>query len=151
MATVERSRTIHATLPEVWRVVDDPHHQPRWWPGVQRMEQIDGGRFTQVHVSKRGRPVRMDFTVTRRDPPLDDTALLAGLEWHQELQGTPFDRLLTLSAIEIALEAQERSTIVTIAQSQRLRGASRTGSWLARRASRRKLGEALAGLDALFG
>jgi uncharacterized protein YndB with AHSA1/START domain len=150
MATVSRRRRLPVELVELWRVLADPHHLPRWWPGVTRVEGVAAKRFTQVHISKRGRPVRMDFLVTREEPPFDATAPTAGLSWRQELEGTPFERLLTASEIDIDLQAREGATEVQITQRQRLRGTSRTGGWLARRASRRKLGEALAGLERLF-
>lgn len=150
MATASRSRLLQVPLGEVWRVLADPHHMPRWWPGVQRMEGVEGRGFTQVHISRRGRPVRMDFVVEREQPPLDAADIAAAVEWRQELAGTPFERLLTLSTIEVLLDAQDAATRVTITQRQRLRGASRTGGWLAKRASRRKLGEALEGLERLF-
>ena len=38
---------------------------PRWWPGVVRMEGVQEDRFTQVFVTKKGRPVRDRFPSAR--------------------------------------------------------------------------------------
>ena len=117
---------------------------PRWWPGVTRMEGVEADRFTQVFVTKRGRPVRMDFHVLASDPP-----------WRrcfaQELLGTPFERVLGESITEIVLEPVDGGTQVSIALQQKLRGYSKTGGFLLRRATRRRLDEALDGLQRIFG
>ncbi len=61
--------------------------------------------------------------------------------------GSPFERVLTESVIEVVLEPEGDGTKVTIAQRQKLRGYSRTGGFLLRRATRNKLDEALEGLE----
>jgi uncharacterized protein YndB with AHSA1/START domain len=134
-----RSRVIGAAPLEVWRVVEDPHHLPRWWPGVQRMEGVSEDAFTQVHLTKRGRPVRIDFTVVASDPPWRRM-------WRQEVEGTPFQRVLSEAVVEVALEPVDQGTQVTIEHRQQLRGYSRTGGFLLRRATGAKLDEALDGL-----
>ena len=65
MAGAQRSRTLPASPEELWELIADPHHMPRWWPGVERMEGVEADRFTQVFKTKRGRPVRADFRVVR--------------------------------------------------------------------------------------
>lgn len=140
MPTTEYTRTIAAAQQLVWSVLEDPHHMPRWWPGVTRMEGVDDERFTQVFTTKRGRPVRADFHLMLSEPPWR-------LVWEQEVAGTPFERVLEESITEVILEPVDGGTQVTIAQRQKLRGYSRTGGLLLRRATKGKLQEALDGLE----
>lgn len=144
MPVTERTRVLPAPPEEVWPLIEDPHHMPRWWPGVTRMEGVEADRFTQVFVTKRGRPVRMDFHVLVTEAP-----------WRrcfaQELLGTPFERVLGESITEIVLEPVDGGTQVSIALQQKLRGYSKTGGFLLRRATRRRLDEALDGLERIFG
>jgi uncharacterized protein YndB with AHSA1/START domain len=135
-----RTRTIAAAPQQVWAIVEDPHHQPRWWPGVERMEGVGEDTFTQVHMTKKGRPVRIDFTLLVSEPPWRRI-------WQQEVAGTPFERVLGDSVTEIALEPVDGGTQVTIELRQQLRGYSRTGGFLLRRATGSRLDEALEGLE----
>jgi carbon monoxide dehydrogenase subunit G len=144
MATAHRSRRLVAPPQELWEVIADPHHLPRWWPGVERVEGVGDGSFTQVFRTKRGRPVRADFRVLQSDRPWRRA-------WEQELPGTPFARVLSESVIEVHLEPAGSGTEVTIAQRQKLRGYSRTGGLLLRRATSAKLDEALDGLERISG
>jgi uncharacterized protein YndB with AHSA1/START domain len=139
MAAAHRSRTLPAPPDELWALIADPHHMPRWWPGVERMEGVESDRFTQVFKTKRGRPVRADFRVVRSEPPTTRS-------WAQEVAGTPFERVLSASLIEVRLDPVPAGTEVTISQQQKLRGYSRTGGFMLRRATRSKLDEALDGL-----
>lgn len=108
------------------------------------MESVTEDAFTQVHLTKKGRPVRIDFTVVASDPPWRQL-------WRQEVAGTPFERVLGESVVEIALDPDGGNTRVTIEQRQQLRGYSRTGMFLLSRATRRRLDEALDGLERLCG
>ena len=108
------------------------------------MESVDSDRFTQVFKTKKGRPVRIDFRVLESDAPSQRT-------WEQEIVGTPFERVLNESVIEITLKPAEGGTEITIRQQQRLRGYSRTGGFLLKRATRSKLDEALDGLEQICG
>jgi alkyldihydroxyacetonephosphate synthase len=36
--TTKHTRTIAAPAGEVWELIGDPHHLPRWWPRVARVE-----------------------------------------------------------------------------------------------------------------
>jgi uncharacterized protein YndB with AHSA1/START domain len=149
MATAQRSRTIQASPQTIWEVLGDPHHMPRWWPGVRRMEGVSEDRFTQVFVTKKGRPVRVDFQIVSADAPWR-------LAFSQDIPGTPFERVLSESVTEIVLEpeaqaGQAGATRVTIAQRQKLRGYSRTGGLLLRRATNKRLDEALEGLERICG
>jgi uncharacterized protein YndB with AHSA1/START domain len=138
--TAHRTRKLAASQQELWELVADPHHMPRWWPGVERVEGVDEDRFTQVFKTKRGRPVRADFHIVESQPPWVRA-------WEQEIPGTPFERVLRQAVTEVRLEPVENGTEVTIAQSQKLRGYSRTGGLLLRGATRSRLDEALDGLE----
>ena len=140
MPSARRERTLAAAPEEVWRIVADPHHMPRWWPGVERMESVDADHFTQVFISSRGRSVRADFHVVASEP-------LRRRAWEQEVEGTPFERVLQAARTEIELEAVPGGTRVSIALEQKLRGYSRTGGFLMRRSNRERLDEALDGLE----
>lgn len=108
------------------------------------MEGVAEDRWTQVFITKRGRPVRADFRLVSSDAPRHRS-------WAQEIPGTPFERVLSESVTDVVLEPVDGGTQVTISQRQRLRGSARTGGFLLRRATRRKLDEALDGLEQLFG
>jgi uncharacterized protein YndB with AHSA1/START domain len=150
-----RSRMINAAPEDIWAVLEDPHHFPRWWPGVVRVEGVSDHGWTHVHTTKKGRAVRIDYRLLDSDPP-DLAAGLAGRRsWEQEIPGTPFERVLNEAITEILLEpADEGSpppTLITIAERQRLRGYSKTGGWMLRGATKKKLDQALDGLARIFG
>jgi Polyketide cyclase / dehydrase and lipid transport len=152
MATARRSRTLDATAEQVWALIADPHHMPRWWPEVKRMEAVEPDRWTQVFITKKGRTVRMDFRLLESDPPGPAGDPPGRRVWEQELEGTPFERVLGEAVTEVLVEpAPHRddgvATRVTIVLSQRLRGYSRTGGFLLSRATRAKLDEALDSLE----
>jgi hypothetical protein len=107
------------------------------------MEGVDENRFTQVYFTKRGRPVRMDFRLVVSDPPWRRV-------WEQEVAGTPFERVLSEAVTELLLEPAGAGTQVTLVQNQQLRGYSRTGGFLLRRATRKRLDEALEGLERIL-
>ncbi len=108
------------------------------------MEGVSEDRFTQVFTTKRGRAVRVDFEIVAADAPWR-------LAFSQEIDGTPFERVLAESLTEIVLETDQGATRVTIAQRQKLRGYSRTGGFLLRRATNKRLDEALEGLERICG
>ncbi len=139
MPTSRRTRTIDAAPQRVWEVVEDPHHLPRWWPGVKRMESVAPESWTEVHMTKKGRPVRIDFRLLESEPPWRRS-------WEQEVIGTPFERVLNAAVTEIVLEPAESGTKVRLALKQNLRGYSRIGAIMLRRATGVKLDEALEGL-----
>jgi uncharacterized protein YndB with AHSA1/START domain len=140
--TTRVSRTLAVPPQAVWEVVADPWHQARWWPRVVRMEAVHDGRFTQVLGTARGRGVRADFRVLESERE-------RRVRWEQELTGTPFERLLdeAVTTLELAPTLAGGGTDVTIELRQRLRGWSRLVPFLFRRAARRQLADALAGLD----
>ena len=144
MAVARRSRVVDAPPEAVWRIVGDPSHLPRWWPKVERIEAVRGANFTQVMRTKKGRPVRADFhTVESVRGKLH--------RWVQDLDGTPFERFLTLNETVVELTPSGGGTEVKLATRQKLRGLSRVGGGvMLKRATRRQLDEALDGLEGLL-
>jgi len=140
--TTRVSRTLAASPETVWAVVADPWHQARWWPRVVRMEAVEDDCFTQVLGTARGRGVRADFRILETEPQ-------RRLRWEQQLEGTPFERLLAeaVTDVELAPADDGERTSVTIELRQRLLGWSRLAPFLFKRAARRQLAEALEGLD----
>jgi uncharacterized protein YndB with AHSA1/START domain len=143
MPTVRRSRTFPATVPELWATVGDPHHLPRWWPRVQRVEQVDAGGFTEVLQTDRGKSVRADFRLTAIEDERE-------IRWAQEIDGTPFERILAAADTTVRLSAVDGGTRVELELRQKLRGFARFGGFMVRGATRRALDDALDGLAALF-
>ena len=134
-----------ASPDEVWELIADPYHLPRWWPRVQRVEEVVDDAWTKVMVSSRGRAVRSDYTRVEAEEP-------RRMLWRQEVDESPFERLLSEATIEFALEAvEEGRTRVRLTSEQSLRGKTRFGGMMVRRATRRTLNEALEGLERVFG
>jgi uncharacterized protein YndB with AHSA1/START domain len=144
MPTANRSRTIEAAQADVWGLIEDPHHLPRWWPGVTRMEAVQEDSWTQVFSTKRGRPVRVDFRLLESHAP-------SMRSWEQEIEGTPFERVLNQSITVVRLDPVQAGTAITIELHQKLRGYSRTGGLMLRRATGKQLEEALEGLQRILG
>ena len=145
MPTARRARTVAAPPDEVWEMVSDPHHLPRWWPGVQRVEEVTDDAWTKVLRTEKGKAVRADFTRVRAEPP-------RRLVWQLEVEESPFERILSGSVTEVSLEpAGDGRTRVQLKLTQRLRGLYRFGSPTVRRATRAQLDEALDGLQRAFG
>jgi Polyketide cyclase / dehydrase and lipid transport len=151
LSRAERSRLLIVHPLTLWEVIEDPFQMPRWWPGVTRIEGVDDDRFTQVHETKRRHTVRMDFRVLVSDAPGSGEEPSGHRAWQQEVQGTPFERVLDQSITEVLIDpAQGGTSQVTIAQLQKLRGYSRTGTLMMRRATNKRLDQALDGLAQLF-
>jgi uncharacterized protein YndB with AHSA1/START domain len=135
---------------EVWDLVSDPYSLPRWWPRTTRVENVDrkrGGRrsqWTKVLQTAEGRGVRADYRCV-------SAAEGERYVWEQELEGTPFERHLRSSAVEIALSPRDDGTEVKITSSQTLRGMSRLGSPMMRGGQGRILEEALEGIERVLG
>jgi uncharacterized protein YndB with AHSA1/START domain len=146
MPTARRSRIIAAPAQELWEVIADPHHLPRWWPRVTRVEDVAGGAFTEVMRTARGKLVRADFELVEADEQA------RSLRWKQRLEGTPFARLLSSAHTAVTLEPAEAGTSVTIEVSQQLVGLlPRMGSFMVRRAAAATIDEALDGLERISG
>jgi uncharacterized protein YndB with AHSA1/START domain len=142
--TVSRSRTIDADPGRVWDVVSDPWHLPRWWPRVERVEDATEEAWTKVMLSPRGKAVRADYTRVEAEPP-------RRMVWRHEVEESPFERVFAESLIEISLEPEDGGTRVRMTAHQKLRGKSRFGAMMVRRATRRRFGEALDGLSRIVG
>ncbi len=145
MPRTRRERVLAAPADVVWAVVGDPYQLARWWPRVERVERVSGGRFTEVLRTQRGRPVRADFRIAEHDPPRTIT-------WAQEVEGTPFERVLRAAAVRVELApADAGATRTALVLEQDMAGFARFGGVLVRRASRRVLDEALDGLERALG
>ena len=162
MPTARRSRTIAAPVEELWALVSDPHHLPRWWPRVTRVENVEDDAFTEVMRTRKGKAVRADFNVVHNDQPTH------ALTWAQRVEGTPFARVLRSSetilrlvprAVADGLPSGDNealtaggATEVTIELRQALVGVfPRLGGFMVRRAAAATLDEALDGLERIYG
>lgn len=148
MPNVARSREIPTTADRIWALVSDPHNLPRWWPRTIRVEDVQGiaganrSRFTQVFETSKGKPVRADYRCTA-------STANQRLVWEQEIEGTPFEGFLRDAELEVRLDSAGApgETQVTVEARRGLRGLSRFGSPMMRRATGRTLSEALAGIE----
>lgn len=136
MPGVTRRRRIDAPRERIWEVVSDPYALPRWWPRLQRVEEASEAAWTKVLTSDRGKPVRADYTRVSADPP-------ERLEWRQELAETPFERILSDARLTIELADADGGTEVALRSKERLRGLARLGALMVRRATAKRLDEAL--------
>ena len=136
---VTRSRTVAAAPEAVWRVVGDPRLLSRWWPRVERVKAITGEGWTTVLRSERGRAVRADWR-------LEDEEVRVRRAWAQEIDGTPFAKVLTERRVEVRLEPSGAETVVALELRQRGRGMARFGRFMLRRAAKKELDGALDGL-----
>jgi uncharacterized protein YndB with AHSA1/START domain len=163
MPTAQRTRTIHASPRELWQVLGDPHHLPRWWPRVSRVEAVEQDAFTEVLTSAKGKIVRADFRLV-------DAVSERRIVWSQQIENTPFARVLKSAETEVSLagvqvcspEAEDppsasgaeggSATEVTIELRQSLQGfLARLGGHLVRRAAGATIEEALDGLERIVG
>src|SRR3954447_13412103 len=109
MPTARSSRRIAASAQELWEVVSDPHHLPRWWPRVSSVEDVEGDAFTEVMRTANGKIVRADFNVLAVD------AGRRTLTWRQRVEGTPFARLLSAAETELTLAEAAAADGLTVA------------------------------------
>jgi len=157
-------------------VIRDPHHLPRWWPRVTRVEDVEDGAFTEVMRTRKGKLVRADFRVACEEAePAPERTLI----WEQLLEGTPFERVLRSAATQVWLAPAQTDawpprnheeaggqppavTVVSIELRQEMAGYSqssglfmgfsaRFGSPMVRRAARATIDEALDGLERIGG
>lgn len=145
MPRVVRRRRLGAPPGEIWSVVSDPYHLPRWWPRTKRVENVTGGapsgrRWTQVLETRDGRGVRADYRCV-------SAAAEERYIFEQMIEGTPFAGILRSARTEVQLHPDRGGTRVSLASEQKLRGLSRLGGFMMRRATGRMLSEALAGLE----
>ena len=145
MPTARRSRTIAASVEELWEVIGDPHHLPRWWPRVNRVEDVDGDAFTEVMTTAKGKVVRADFQLVQVEEA-------TRLRWEQRVQGTPFANLLKSASTEVRLMPAGAATEVTIELRQTLNGFfARFGGYMVSRAAAATIEDALDGLERIRG
>lgn len=158
MPTARATRTITSPPEELWRILSDPYHLPRWWPRVERVEAVSGEAFTEVMRTRKGKTVRADFDVVRSDEQTHTVI------WEQRLQGTPFAGVLSSSETELRLAPARTADAseVTIEMRQELSGSSTAtvggralfpsmGRRMVRKAAARMIGEALDGLERISG
>ncbi len=136
---VTRSRTLAAAPEAVWRVIADPRALARWWPRVERVKAITAEGWTTVLRSERGRAVRADWRLEADE---------AGRRraWAQEIDGTPFAKVLAERRVEARVDPAGDGTRVTLELRQRGRGMARFGRFMLRRAAKKELDGALNGL-----
>ena len=167
MPTARRSRTIAAPAEDLWEVVNDPHHLPRWWPRVERVEDVEADAFTEVMRTRKGKLVRADFDIVRLAGDADTPAGPLTVRWDQRIAGTPFAAVLSSSETELRLQpvaegdgSSAAATEVTIELRQEMcRGSARrlggsmprAGSFMVRRAAMATVREALDGLERISG
>jgi hypothetical protein len=89
--------------------------------------------------------VRADFHVVESIAP-------EVRRWSQDVEGSPFERLLRSAETEVRLAPDGAGgTRVTVTINQKLRGIGALGSFLVRRATRTQADDALDGLAKLHG
>jgi uncharacterized protein YndB with AHSA1/START domain len=143
---VTRRRTISAPPERVWQLVSDPYNLPRWWPRTSRVESVElkpegrRSQWTKVLETAEGRGVRADYRCV-------SSAEGERFVWEQQLEGTPFERHLRSSTVEVGLRGRDGGTEVSLTSAQTLRGMSRLGSPMMRGGQGKILDEALDGLE----
>ena len=92
---VRRERRLGAEPADVWRLVSDPARLPLWWPGSRGSRTPRRRRGRTCSASPQGQVVRADYSlrVRRRSS--------GALRWRQELEESPFERILAESNTEI--------------------------------------------------
>lgn len=133
-------------MDEVWGLVSDPYSLPRWWPRTSRVESVDvkpegkRSQWTKVLQTAEGRGVRADYRCL-------SSARGERYVWEQQLAGSPFERHLRRSVVEIGLRREDDGTEVRLTSEQKLRGMSRLGSPMMRGGQGKILDQALDGLE----
>jgi hypothetical protein len=87
--------------------------------------------------------VRADYTRIAASEP-------ERLSWRQELEATPFERILAEATTSLELEPAEGGTRVTLALDQKPRGWARLAPFQFRAAGKRQVEGALEGLERLL-
>jgi uncharacterized protein YndB with AHSA1/START domain len=141
---VRRETVVPRAPEEVWRVVSDPAQLPRWWPGVTRVEEATPEAWTTVLTSAKGKSVRMDYTRVAADEP-------TRLVWRQEVEASPFERILAEAITSVDLSEADDGTLVVVALDQKPRGWARFAPLQFRAAGTRQVQGAVDGLERLFG
>jgi hypothetical protein len=100
----------------------------------------EGSQWTAVLETSEGRGVRADYRCS-------GSAEGERYAWEQQIDGTPFERHLRRSSVDLALADGDGGTAVTVTASQALRGLSRLGSPMMRGGQGKVLDEALDGIE----
>jgi uncharacterized protein YndB with AHSA1/START domain len=140
---VRRETLVPERIDEVWRVVSDPDRLPEWWPGVTRVEAATALSWTTVLQSAKGKAVRADYTRMAASEP-------SRIAWSQELEGTPFERILLEATTSVELEPSDGGTRVALSLEQKPRGWARLAPFQFRAAGKHQVDAALEGLERLF-
>ena len=140
---VRRETEVPAAPEEVWRVVSDPARLPQWWPAVTRVEEAGPDAWTKVLSSPRGKTVRVDYT---RLEAVEGERLV----WRQELEESPFERILALAVTTLELHAADAGTHVAVELEQKPRGWARFAPLQFRAAGARQVQGAIDGLRRLW-
>ena len=139
-----RRETVVAAVPQdVWGLVSDPARLSEWWPGVTRVEEATALAWTAVFSSPKGKSVRADYTRVAAEEP-------GRLVWRQEVEESPFERILASATTSIELAAADGGTQVAIALDQKPRGWARFAPLQFRAAGARQVQGALDGLRRHF-
>lgn len=113
---------------------------------MSRVESVDRkpdgkrSQWTKVLETAEGRGVRADYRCL-------SSAEGERYVWEQQLAGSPFERHLRSSVVEIGLRASEKGATVSLTSDQKLRGMSRLGSPMMRGGQAKILEQALDGLE----
>jgi uncharacterized protein YndB with AHSA1/START domain len=146
---VRRSRALADPPAAVWATVGDPTQLARWWPKVARIEDVyerergPGTRWTEVLETASGKGVRAGFRCRRSREPEE-------YEWEQEIEDTPFAKVFKSSITTVSLDDDAGGTRVTLELDQDLRGLSRLGGFMIKRASSEQLDGALERLESVL-
>jgi uncharacterized protein YndB with AHSA1/START domain len=141
---VRREKVVPSSVDEVWRVISDPERLPTWWPGVTRVEDATAQAWTTVLASPKGKSVRMDYSRLEATEP-------TRLVWRQEVEQSPFERILAEATTSVELSAADEGTRVAIELDQKPRGWARLAPLQFRAAGKRQVEGAVEGLERLFG
>jgi hypothetical protein len=111
-----------------------------------RVEDVRGeagskrAQWTLVLGTAKGSSVRADFRCV-------SAAEGERYVWEQRVEETPFERIIRSARTSLTLTARGGETAVTVETSESLRGLSRLGAFMMRGAARRRLDEALEGIE----
>lgn len=140
-----REETVLPAGPEeVWGLVSNPERLPQWWPGVTRVEEATEDAWTTVLASPKGKSVRIDYSRVEAERE-------RRLVWRQEVEESPFERILASATTEVSLALEAHGTRVTVSLDQRPRGWARFAPLQFRAAGRRQVRGAVEGLVSVFG
>jgi hypothetical protein len=110
---------------------------------VQERKRGTGTLWTKVLKTRAGRVVRADFRCLYSKQP-------SAYAWEQEVEDSPFQKVFRAAVTKIDLSESDRGTLVSLEANQKLRGLSRLGGFMLKRATSQQLEQALDGLERLF-